>query len=122
MSIGSSNIRVGSLRHTFWARSVVAPFVLLAFLVQALIVQTHVHVFAAGIATQTSASRSADSNDTALCPLCQAAISGGTYLIPNVVAAACAAALRTYEPLTPYLIVALAASYTWQSRAPPARR
>lgn len=101
-------------------------FLLVAFMVQGLAVQTHIHgdpLSALDHVTHVSAPAapaSQDPYDPANCPLCQELLHAGLYVTPaagefvtilNAVALAPASALL--------LLAAGQKQHSWQSRAPP---
>jgi len=103
---------------------------LLAFFLQGLAVQTHVHDLgpAQGI-THTATSykappaaplKSQDLNDQ--CRLCQELVHAGVYIAPSVAVLQAGTSFTLATPLALAPAIALvAASFAWQSRAPPGR-
>jgi len=110
-----------------WATRLAA---LLAIFLQAFILQTHVHAFApVGVGNYARAAEhvsppvlelaSHQELQAAACALCQAQ-SGGRALAPTAQAIGVERAGAFVQPAPGARHVALAASHSWQSRAPPA--
>jgi len=104
-----------------------ALFMLVAFAVQGLAVQTHIHgdpLNARDHVTHVSAPAapaSQDPYDPANCPLCQELVHAGAYLAPAVgdfVVILNAVAIAPALALLPH--AASERPHSWQSRAPPA--
>ncbi len=125
-------LRVTDIRKGSWERAIVTPMVLLAFLLQIFIVQTHVHFptsETAGIGHAASAVPSAalhqtkktGDTHTTHCPWCQAVLASGSYLPPVAPPVDLPVAFRLLDPIVLNTsAVAIASSHAWQSRAPPA--
>jgi hypothetical protein len=103
-----------------------ALFMLVAFTVQGLAVQIHIHgdpLTALDHVTHVSAPAapaSQDPYDPANCPLCQELVHAGVYVIPTVsdfIALLNAVAFAPAFALLPH--AANERQYNWQSRAPP---
>ena len=101
-------------------------FALLAFLLQGLVVQTHIHgvplTVADHILKASAPSQPApnDPYDPANCPLCQEILHAGVFVAPAPVLLAIPSGVVTFAP--DFLIATLIGqtSYpSWQSRAPP---
>jgi len=136
---GSRKKPIVFLRDMSRMRVVFTLFVLFAFALQNFAVQTHIHFssrcFAGGQqcparpkiaplaplrASLPDFPNDGKDGDASHCPLCQAVLFGGDYLIP---AAAQMALPFVYPALDPLHGIALfadaAPSHAWQSRAPP---
>ncbi len=100
----------------------------LAFLLQCLVTQMHIHGAPLGDAVKVSAIQSqapgkapADDHSQRDCPFCQAIAHAGAFLTPTAsplvlsTAATCAAVFLTVRS------AAVSAAHSWQSRAPPSR-
>lgn len=120
-----------SIRKGSWGRAIVTPMVLVAFLLQIFIVQTHVHfptLEAAGIGHAASGVPSAalhqtkkTGDATAHCPWCQGILASGNYLPAAALPVALPAAFGLLDPIVQHArVVPFAFSHAWQSRAPPA--
>ncbi len=126
-------------RNVSFGRTAFTLFLLLAFALQSFVVQTHIHFSAPGFAggqeslvadraahSAVSFSLAGDSDkntkdgDPERCPLCQAVLLGGYYLIP---APAQIHLPLVYAILDPVGVIAVFAasspSHAWHSRAPP---
>jgi hypothetical protein len=123
-------LRMGDFRKE--GRMIVAPLVLLAFLLQIIAVQTHIHfplpeapvlghtIASAPAAALHSAKKSGDTG-TAHCPWCQVVLASGNYLSPAALLVALPAAAGFPDLIIqPAPIAASATSHAWRSRAPPA--
>ncbi len=132
-------MRIGYPRNASWGRAIVTALVLLAFILQSLVVQTHVHfspighnaAFVAHDRALISAApsrvfrgdlpKNTDDGDATHCPLCQAIFSSGSYLIPTLLQVQLFVAFSILGPIAHRTIFVSSASYhSWQSRAPPA--
>ncbi|NIJ50330.1 hypothetical protein [Rhizomicrobium electricum] len=106
--------------------------VLIAFLLQIFVVQTHVHFPAATSADIGHAASGAPSDalrlakhtgDAAMahCPWCQAVLASGNYLPPTALPIALPVAFGFLDPIIQHAPAAISASsHAWHSRAPPA--
>ncbi len=125
------------LRHLSRGRVVFTLFVLFAFALQSFAIQTHIHFPStrfAGASESLAVGRivpsasildlAKDTKDgnAAHCPLCQAVLLGGYYVIP--------AAVQIYLPFVYAaqdlvggiaVFTASSPSHAWHSRAPPSR-
>jgi len=115
-----------SRRGRAWAR-VLVFFLLLCFVVQGSVVQSHVHLVeqasplaAAPGPSHIAAAPSGKGDSPADCPLCQEAAMAGAYLLPPVVV------LPPPPVLVPWIAAATLAAFGlpaqplgWLSRAPP---
>jgi hypothetical protein len=113
-------------------RAIATPMVLVAFLLQIFVVQTHVHFPAATSADIGHAASGApshalrlakDTGDAAMahCPWCKAILASGSYLPLAALPIALPVAFRFLDPISQHdLAVFSASSHAWQSRAPPA--
>jgi hypothetical protein len=108
-------------------RSIASFFGLLALAIQALIVQTHVHmpaVYAHQIAP-TYAHADATSNeyptpkDPAVCPLCQEMLLVGSFVPAAAIPLPAPVAIDSEVALSREMISGSTASHSWHGRAPP---
>jgi hypothetical protein len=124
-------LRMEEVRKGLWERAIVTPMVLVAFLLQILIVQTHVHfptleTPAIGHAVSASSaalhqSKKTGDAHTTHCPWCQAILANGNYLPAVAPPIDLPVAFRLLDPtVLNTSAVAIASSHAWQSRAPPA--
>jgi len=112
-------------RQAVSARKWLTLAALLAFLLQGLAVQTHVHgvgnTTAHGVAYKPPARaplKSQDLNDQ--CRLCQELVHAGIFIAPSVMALHASQVFTLALPAAPPLSARfLAAGFAWQSRAPP---
>ena len=108
-------------------RKWLAVFALLSFFLQGLAVQTHVHQqFPPSIAKTVDAGTSApvpkDQNPMDQCRLCQELVHAGNFVAPS--SAVAVASLSFVAAIFAALVspkTLSATTFTWQSRAPPAR-
>jgi hypothetical protein len=124
-------LRMTEVRKRSWERAIVTPMVLVAFLLQIFIVQTHVHfptLAAPAIGHAVSAPSAAHhqakkigDTSTGHCPWCQAVLANGNYLPPVAPPVDLPVAFRLLDPIVLNTsTVAIASSHAWQSRGPPA--
>jgi hypothetical protein len=118
--------RTRTLSRQAPARRWVTVVALLAFFLQNLLVQTHIHQPIQP--TQSIAAhlpgpvplKSPDPIDQ--CRLCQELVHAGVFLAPSASAALAGLAIAaTIFAATPAALVSLARAFGWQSRAPPRR-
>jgi hypothetical protein len=108
------------------ARRWVTVVALLAFFLQSLVVQTHIHQPVQALAPHAASAhvpaplKSPDPIDQ--CRLCQELVHAGAFVTPSasvtLASLALATAIFTASPLR---LVSLARAFSWQSRAPPRR-
>jgi hypothetical protein len=115
-------------RRAFGARGWVTILALLAFFLQSLAVQTHIHQPAQTLAAKTVAGqvpvpaplKAPDPIDQ--CRLCQEMVHSGVFVAPSASAALAGLALTTAVfAASPVALVSWARAFDWQSRAPPRR-
>jgi hypothetical protein len=130
--------RVGFMRRRSAARSALALATAIAFFLQGLIIQTHIHGAASPISgfstllakiaaasendafTKIPAKNTPAKDDSTRCPFCQAAQSAGSFVSPTAVVL-----LLPWQnvAVVPLLLAhkfhANAASHSWRGRAPP---
>jgi len=104
----------------------VTVLALLAFFVQGLVVQTHIHQLVQPVAAKVTSLpapaplKSQDPIDQ--CRLCQELVHAGTFVTPSASFAVASLALTTaIFTVLPSALVSLATAFAWQSRAPPRR-
>jgi hypothetical protein len=131
MKQGNHTLRVGAFGRTQWGRRFVTPLVLLAFFLQSLVVQSHVHFAvpaSSGAVSIAAVAGDAHHHDTAKdsgsqdrCPWCQAVLSSGYYLVVATAPIHLPVEIRLADALSfTALAPRSAAPHPWQSRAPPA--
>jgi len=109
------------------ARKWVGVLALLAFFVQSLAVQTHVHpqipAIAKTAAQGTSAPIPAKNQDPIdQCRLCQELVHAGTFVVPSALAALAVQSFVTaIFAVQPPVARQSATAFAWRSRAPPSR-
>lgn len=100
-------------------------FVLIAFTLQALLVQTHIHNLPASFLPVAGVTASAPAPSKApididKCLLCQEFVHGGTYLTPTAAAVLPPSAVVSLLPLVlAPVFAAKSHSHNWMGRAPP---
>ena len=107
-------------------RKWVGVFVLLAFFLQSLVVQTHIHQLLPA-ATAKAASqhlpaplKTQDPIDQ--CRLCQEMVHAGHFVAPSAIAALTSLSfIAAIFPTLPSLADRTATAFSWRSRAPPRR-
>ena len=111
-------------------RLCVTLFLLFAFTLQAFVTQTHVHGAASDrapivatighVSTQGVASKG---EETIACPFCQAMVVAGAFFTPAPLILSTPASLAEAHALAPFIVglAAIAAGFSWRSRAPPQR-
>jgi hypothetical protein len=126
-----------SARPTGWRLAIVSV-VLVAFVLQGFIVQTHIHFAPAGLARLTGYSsadtapaatgtpgqhaKHAPSDNPAYCPICQVATLAGFFVATTTVVLHVPFAwIETGAPVFTARTVSGAVAHDWQSRAPPIR-
>ena len=129
MTASKHTLQTDTVRGTARRRAIVAVVVLLAFLVQSFVAQTHIHFSPAGSAAGPTlgthaadgAAKDADGNNTSQCPWCHAVLAGGSLLTPTAVPLHLPVAWEHATPArTAAVVPAPAPAPAWQSRAPPA--
>lgn len=107
------------------ARRWITVLALLAFFLQGLALQTHIHELrpAAVKALTGHGSKAPAKPDPAdQCRLCQELAHAGTFIMPSaVVASASLAFVAAGLVVRPAFVTAIATAFAWQSRAPPRR-
>jgi hypothetical protein len=111
-------------------RRLVTLVALLAFFLQGLAIQTHIHqqspLSVAGIQASTlpapSPLKTLDSADPANCRLCQELVHAGALVQPVVTTLAVTlSVLPAFLAVTPQPAAHMAPAFAWQGRAPPRR-
>jgi hypothetical protein len=102
----------------------VTVLALLAFVLQALVVQTHIHQLVQPVAANSLPAPAPlkSQNPIDQCRLCQELVHAGTFVTPSASFAVASLALTTavFTVLSSAL-VSLATAFAWRSRAPPRR-
>lgn len=108
------------------ARKWVGIFALLAFILQSLVVQTHIHqslpsaVVKAASQQLPAPLKTQDPIDQ--CRLCQELVHAGHFIAPSAIAALTSLSfIAAIFPSLPLLSDRAATAFSWQSRAPPRR-
>jgi len=115
-------------RRAFGARGWVTVVALLAFFLQSLVVQTHIHqpgqtlVAKAASAHMPASTPLKNSDPIDQCRLCQELVHANAFVTPSTIAvyADLGFVLAIFAPL-PVFIGGLSRAFAWQSRAPPRR-
>ena len=118
----TARVRGSSFRAITW-------IVLLAFMLQSFITQTHIHVafgdqmaLAATVTNAPAHKNAPAENGSAECPFCQAIVHAAAFYAPA--APGLVLPISRAKTAVPFFIVAAigrVSSHLWQSRAPPRR-
>jgi hypothetical protein len=108
------------------AKRWVTALALLAFLLQGLAVQTHIHPTPQPVSAQAVAVHvpvpPRGQGPVDQCRLCQELMHSGVFVTPSASFAMASPALTTALPTAlPSMVASLAMAFAWQSRAPPRR-
>jgi len=102
----------------------VTVLALLAFVLQCLMVQTHIHQLVQPVAASSLPAPAPlkSQNPIDQCRLCQELVHAGTFVTPSASFAVASLALTAAVfTVLPSALVSLATAFAWQSRAPPRR-
>jgi hypothetical protein len=102
----------------------VTVLALLAFFLQSLVVQTHIHPLVQPVAASSLPAPAPlkSQNPIDQCRLCQELVHAGTFVTPSASFAVASLALTAAVfTVLPSALVSLATAFAWQSRAPPRR-
>jgi hypothetical protein len=111
-------------RRAYGVRGWVTVLALLAFVLQSLVVQTHIHQLVQPVAASSLPAPAPikSQNPIDQCRLCQELVHAGTFVTPSAsFAMASLAPTAAIFTVLPSALVSLATAFAWQSRAPPRR-
>jgi hypothetical protein len=102
----------------------VTVLALLAFVLQSLVIQTHIHQLVQPVAASSLPAPAPlkSQNPIDQCRLCQELVHAGTFVTPSVSFAVASLALAAAVfTVLPSVLISPATAFAWQSRAPPRR-
>ena len=128
--MGIASAHFPEIGRTGARRLVVTCILLLAFVLQSFVTQTHIHGAPASVgrgsiadaAGKVSATPSKPTHDDGVaCPLCQATAAAGAFFSPAVLAVGAPVVQAEAAILSPTFagLAIAAAGFSWRSRAPP---